>query len=328
MEAWFTMKITNFAIIFILILGPFWFTMHVKGNQIEKADQLSSRYDHALTASVDDAAKSLLTNVHQEYESGYGSDKSTSANRQEAFETFYKTLSTNYNVEENPNGIGVLQAYIPVMAIVDYKGIYIYAMEEYKDANNELIRKHVEMPMKPFVYQDNQGNMLSFTLDDYVIAYDKSLDKWNEGVREEIKDTLDIPLLQDAELFENVRRSTILNIVQDEIEYYINRHNTYAKKYGITYRFTMPVISGEDWQNTIDDIGVISFIQGYPLGADNVYNNFALGGSRIIKKHDYFGTVINDIKYYYRDDEGYSYPVDEVFPNEKEAVKKGYFPLD
>ncbi|PGT83233.1 hypothetical protein [Bacillus sp. AFS040349] len=321
------MKITNFAIIFILILGPFWFSLQVKGNQIEKSDQLSNRYDQALTISVDDAAKSLLTNVKQDFESGYGSDKNTSANRTEAFNTFFKTLSLNFNVE-NPNGLGVLQAYIPVMAIVDYKGIYIYAMDEYKNAENVLIREHVEMPMKPYVYKDDQGNMISFTLDDYVIAYDKAQDKWNEGFREEIKDSLSIPLLQNAELFENVRRTTILNVVQDEIEYYINRHNTYAKRLGVTYRFTMPVLSGEDWQNTIDDIGVISFVQGYPLGGGDTYNNYALGGSRIIKQHDYYGTVIDGIKYYYRDDEGYSYPVDEVFPNEKEAVKKGYFPLD
>lgn len=321
------MKITNFAIIFILILGPFWFSLQVKGDQIEKSDQLSNRYDQALTVSVDDAAKSLLTNVKQDFESGYGSDKNTSANRTEAFNSFFKTLSLNFNVE-NPNGLGVLQAYIPVMAIVDYKGIYIYAMDEYKNAKNVLIREHVEMPMKPYVYKDDQGNMISFTLDDYVIAYDKAQDKWNEGFREEIKDSLSIPLLQDAELFENVRRTTILNVVQDEIEYYINRHNTYAKRLGVTYRFTMPILSGEDWQNTIDDIGVISFVQGYPLGGGDTYNNYALGGSRIIKQHDYYGTVIDGIKYYYRDDAGYSYPVDEVFPNEKEAVKKGYFPLD
>ncbi|MGG3806072.1 hypothetical protein [Metabacillus fastidiosus] len=321
------MKITNFGIIFVLIICPFWFSLHFKEEQMEKANELTRRYNTALTVSVDDAALSLLTNIQQEYEAGYGSNKFTSANRKEAIDQFDKTLAMNFNQEENSIALGVLKTYIPVMAIIDYKGFYIYAMDDYKNSKNELITKHVEMPIKPYSYKDKQGNLISFTLDDYVIAYDKSQNKWNEGFREEIKDELNIALLKDTKLFESVRRSTILNVIQNDLEYYINRHNTYAKRFGVSYTFTLPILSKEDWDNTIDDIGFISFTQGVPLGDGHVYNNYALGGSRITKKHYYYGTTINSRKYYYRDDSGYSYKADEIFPNEKEAVKKGYFPL-
>ncbi|WP_075983089.1 hypothetical protein [Bacillus massilinigeriensis] len=132
---------------------------------------------------------------------------------------------------------------------------------------------------------------------------------------------------KDPILFEDVRRSTILSKIQEDIQFYINRHNTYSKKYGITYTFTLPILSKEDWDNTIDDIGMISFIQGYPLAGNETYNNFALGGSRISKVHQYFGTVINGTKYYFRDDADYSYSVEEIFTTPKEAVKKGYLPI-
>jgi hypothetical protein len=179
-------------------------------------------------------------------------------------------------------------------------------MDEYQNNQNEAITDFVEMPFKPYVYQDGQGNMLSFTLDDYVIAYDQSQDIWDEGFREEIASSLNIPLLQDPVLFENVRRTTILNAIQNEAEYYVNRHNVYAKRYGVTYTFTLPALSKEDWENTIDDVGIVSFIQGYPLGGGNIYNNYALSGSRLIKSQKILTTTINGIKYYYREDCGFT----------------------
>jgi hypothetical protein len=320
------MKITNWAIIFVIIFVPFVVHMSIKKEMIKAAEENTSHYDRALQVAVQDSAKALLHNVQQEYESGYGSEKFTKANRSEAVKTFFKSLSINFNVENEAIGQGVLKSYVPVVAVVDYKGLYVYAIDEYKNQRQETVMEHVEMPLIPFSYTDEKGNILSFTLDDYVVAYDKEQNKWAEGFREEINSTLDIPLLNDAAQFENVRRQTILDIVQEQLEYYINRHNTYAKQFGVTYTFTLPILSGEDWENTIDDIGVISFLQGIPIGRVQEYNNYSLSGSRITKREDIYGTTINGIKYYFREDCNFNYQVDEVFANRKEAAVKGYMP--
>lgn len=327
MGGWYTMKITNWSIIFALLFISFIFIIRVKDEHVTKANDLSLRYDTALTAAVEDSAKMLLLNTQQEYESGYHSPKFMKVNRTEAIDAFFKTLTLNFGNENESVTQGIIKGYIPLILIVDYKGFYVYAMDEYRNAENELITDMKEMPFQAYSYRDKQGNLLNFTLDDYVIAYDKSQDKWMEGFREEIAGQLNIPLLKDQVLFEDVRRSTILNAIQDQTEYYINRHNTYAKRFGITYTFTLPIISEEDWENTIDDVGLISFIQGYPLGEKYTYNNYALGGSRLIKKASIQTTTLNGIKYYYREDCEYSYSVEEVFTSAKDAAKKGYKPL-
>jgi len=327
MEGWYIMKIINCAIIFVICFLPIMFLLDMKKDQVSTAKELSIQYNRGIDAAVQDAAKTLLINVQQQYESSYGSLKFTKANKKEAINSFLKTLSTNFGIEDQIIGQGVLKAYIPVIAIVDYKGFSVFAMEEYRQSTNESVMDLVEMPFKPYTYKDNQGNMLSFTLDDYVTVYDASQQKWVEGFREEIASEVTIPLLQDPDLFENVRRSTILHAIQEDIQYYINRHNTYAKRFGITYTFTMPIISQEDWHNTIDDIGVIAFIQGVPLGGGHVYNHYALGGSRLTKSKMILTTTLNGIKYYYREDCGFPYTGNEVFTSEKEAAKHGYQPL-
>lgn len=299
----------------------------MKKDQASTAKELSIRYNTAIDTAVQDAAKTLLINVQQQYESSYDSLKFTRANKKEAINSFMKTLSINFGIEDQKIGQGVLKAYIPVVVIVDYKGFYVFAMEEFRNSANESIMDLVEMPLKSYTYKDKLGNMLSFTLDDYVTAYDSSQQKWVEGFREEIADEVTIPLLQDPILFENVRRSTVLQAIQEDIQYYINRHNTYAKRFGVTYTFTMPIISQEDWHNTIDDIGMIAFIQGVPLGGGHVYNNFALGGSRLTKNEMILTTTLNGIKYYFREDCNLPYTGKEVFTSEKEAAKQGYQPL-
>lgn len=97
-------------------------------------------------------------------------------------------------------------------------------------------------------------------------------------------------MLEDKDRFEQVRRITIVNSVQDRLAYYIQRHNQVALRNGVSYTFALPLISQEEWVNTMDDIGMMAFIQGIPMG-DQYYNNYALGGGRLVKAPVYFGGV-------------------------------------
>ncbi|MFD1736218.1 hypothetical protein ACFSCX_06525 [Bacillus salitolerans] len=322
------MKIINLSIVFVMMLSPVIFGLNLKESRVAKAQQLTTQYKMALTAAVQDASFSLLQNVEQEGESYYFSQKFAKTNNDEALKTFFHSLYMNFGIDQNPVAQGVLQTYIPVISIVDYDGFFIYAFDDYTNSNGMIETKHLPRPKIPFEYTDGQGNIISFTLDEWVVAYEASTQKWREGMRSEVAVELpSISLLQNPAEFERERRQVILSKIQEQLEYYINRHNTYAKRYGITYTFTLPVLSQEDWENTIDDIGIISFIQGYPLGGGYEFNNFALGGSRIAKKPVIIGTTIGGVKYYYREDCGLSHPVEEILYSRKEAASKGYFPL-
>lgn len=320
------MKITNSAIICTLILYPLFTILTIKSNNLHQAIQLEIQYNTAMEAAVQDGARSLLLNEGQENEVTYESLKNVPLNKEQAVDAFLRTLYLNFDVLDDPIAQHVFGSYLPVIAIVAYDGIYLYALDEFTDKDGRMEMRHVWQPKIPFSYVDASGNSIAFTLDDYVYVYEPSVGRWSEGLRQEIVDSVHIPWLNDAELFEGIRRSTIIQTLQRELEQQINRHNTYVSRYGITYTFTLPIISEEDWNNTIDDVGMIAFLQGIPLGPYH-YNHFAFGASRLVKKHVYYGTTLDGRRYYFRSDCPYSYQVQETFSSPRDAASEGYFPL-
>lgn len=300
--------------------------MNVEHNR--KNTILELRYNHAIDTATQDAAKALMTNASQGQEAQYEFQKRVRINKEEAVQTFFNTMYVNFGVFNDPVGQGVIQSYVPVIAIVGYDGYYVYYMDEYTNADGQTELKHVWSPKKPYAHADQYGNSFSFTLDDFVTVNRNSDQQWFEGFRGEISSLAEISLLNDANTFEQVRRSTIVKAIQNDLEYYINQYNNFAKKYGVAYTFTLPLISQEEWNNTINDVGVLSFVQGIPMGQD-YYNNYALGGSRLVKTPVYHGIIANGRKYYYSANSCTSdFTTSEVFGSEKEAASNGYIPLD
>ncbi|WP_127575955.1 hypothetical protein [Paenibacillus barengoltzii] len=321
------MKMINWAVVGVLILFSFFVINRIETDTQRRVLLTELRYDAALDTAVDDAARALLITADQQQEARYESVKQVRVNKEEAIDTFYRTLYMNFGIAEDTVAQGVLRRYIPAIIVMDYNGFWVYAEEEFRNAAGETEIRPVWGAKKPYAYADSQGNSLSFTLDDHVLAYEAGSGTWREGFRSEIQAETTIPLLRDAALFEQVRRSTIVDAIQNELAYRINRHNQYVSRYGISYTFTLPTISAEEWNNTIDDIGVMAFVQGIPMGS-KTYNNYALGGSRVLKKPAIIGAVKDGRKVYYRDTCDYTYPVEETFASEKEAARNGYWPLE
>jgi len=94
--------------------------------------------------------------------------------------------------------------------------------------------------------------------------------------------------------FNIIRRETIINLITATLKEEFNEHNTYTDYMGITYEFNIPDIGRDQWNNTIDDISVLAFMQGMPMGADMYYNNYSLGGARIVKANYLYGVKINN----------------------------------
>lgn len=138
-------------------------------------------------------------------------------------------------------------------------------------------------------------------------------------------------VIVDASDFHKLRRDTIINLITSVLQEEVNEHNTYADLIGVNYNFYLPTIAKEQWQNTIDDISVLAFFQGMPIGTDSYYNNYSLGGARIVQKHDFYGT---SDKLYHK----YNCPViagsdgkpdydkyEVILINVKEANENGYY---
>lgn len=289
--------------------------------------KLNNQYDGAMTVASHDAADQLRLNARPTAESGYFSYKFSRINKEPAFETFIHTLALNFEVEdENIASKEFLSHYVPVFGIMEYDG---FSMNVYQKEGNEF--KRIWLPKIPFTYHDPYQNVVQFTLDDYVIVYDSLLQEWIEGTRKELlkDDEISQPLhdfLADGTSFDRLRRDTIVDVLQENLSYQINAHNVYAKQLGITYKFAMPLIPQEDWYNTVDDVGVFSFFQGYPYQHGNgTFNQYAFAGTRIVKKDMYHASNVNGQKIYFAESCGFSYPVEEIYPSKKEAAKAGYY---
>lgn len=287
---------------------------------------LELRYDAALDAAVDAAAQALILNADQQREARYESAKRVAVNLEEAIAMFHRTLYANFGISGDSIAQGVLSRYIPVVVVIGYDGFYIYAEEEWTDSAGQTVMKPAWGMKKPYVYTDSSGNSYSFTLDEQVLVYAAATRSWHEGFRRDIEAEANMPLLRDAELFDEVRRSTIVGAIQGELAYRINKHNEAALRNGLSYTFTLPTIPLEEWHNTIADVGVMAFMQGIPMG-HKVYNNYALGGSRVMKRPEIVGAVKGSMKVYYRRSCPFDYPIEETFPSEKVAALQGYMPL-
>lgn len=152
-----------------------------------------------------------------------------------------------------------------------------------------------------------------------------------------------IPLLRDydgktdleASNFHRLRRETIVNLISDTLKEEINEHTSYASMFGSTYQFGLPDVARDDWMNSINDVSVMSFIQGMPIGVNAYYDNYALSGSRIIQTDYYYGGEVSGNKYYHRENcshiSGFadgSDPdaVDNIFITRVQAAESGYYP--
>ncbi len=325
------MRITNLAIIFVLIAVPFVMISNLKLWDMKAVSIKTLEINRLLDSASEDAA-SALTEV--------GEDGRVTINKENAVEGFFNSLYINFDVLSNSTLQKKIQGYVPVVAVVDYDGYYIFSQETYEGASGYSETKHVWKPKKMFSYSDGRY-VYAFTLDDYVTVYD-TMDAANkvfyEGYYEDIKSFVSGSIMDSREIFDQTRRNVIVDSIKADINYFINRHNKVASKYGITYNFAPPSIPDEDWYRTISDVGVIAFFQGIPIGTGGeVFNSFAIGGGRLVKQQKYYVVHTGDsasINYYHRQDceqlprrgGQIDWEATDVYSSRKECAGKGYYP--
>ncbi|WP_410768613.1 hypothetical protein [Fontibacillus sp. BL9] len=320
------MKITDWAVIFVLIVGPILWVTSWDAEYLREANRLQIRYTAVLRTAAQDAGVSLNRNELQAYESGYGSAKFMRADKEAALSALMNTLGVNFGLIDDPIALKALMLYIPAVVVIDYDGYYIYALEELTGEDGNLIAEHRWRPKKPFIYRDSEGNSLAFTLDQQITSINPVTGEAVSGLRDTLASSLPIPLLQSADTFEQVRRSVIVHSIEDDLGEVINTHNRVTRKLGVQYTFTLPVIPQEDWNNTIDDVGIIVFLQGIPAG-NKYYNNYALGGGRLVKNKQVYGgrNPVSGIKYASEKKCQPPFLQDEVFRSARDAAAAGYF---
>lgn len=319
------MKITDLAVLFTAVFFPFFLLLSMHTGNVVDTAFVEMKYSAGLRTAIQDGGEMLNVNEAQSQEAGYESFKRFRADKERALETFSRTLYLNFGIEEDLQAQAALWWYIPALAVVDYDGYYIYAMQSFTGPDGVESFRHTWSPKIPYAYYDGEGNSIHFTLDNVAEAYNGSSRLWYSGLQSELVGNTGIALLDKQVTFEEIRRISIVHAIQDDLAFYIERHNNLSLRNSISYTFSLPVIAQEEWVNTINDIGLMAFVQGIPIG-DRYYNNYAFGGGRLVKTPVYFGSVDSStgLKYYYRNTCSFPYDVQEAFSNRKEAAAAGY----
>lgn len=128
------MKLTEFALIFVAIFLPIVVLVFVNTSFVVKSEKQEMYYKNLMNSAITDAVSSMkhIENEDTDIDYGYSGirDKKVSINSKTAIDTFYSSLANNFNVKNNQQSLERLKMYIPVIAILDYDGVYIHSAEE------------------------------------------------------------------------------------------------------------------------------------------------------------------------------------------------------
>lgn len=323
------MKITDMAILFVIITLPFYFILDIKTKNTQTAVYKKLEINRIIDTAVEDGVANLVES---------GGSKNVKINKEKAAQAFFNSLYLNFNIFEDSLARKRLEGYIPCLVAIDYDGYYIMN-QQWDSVNSEM--RMVWSPKKTYAYNANDRYVYYFTLDNFLTVYDKYSNVFHKGSVDQVSaeiytdsDLLDniVDLTNPSDpvflKFDQVRRTSIVGCLQRDINFSINRHNDIARMFGITYTFALPSITKENWYKTVDDIGLLAFFQGLPVGAtDERVNNYALGGARIVKTPKYYGNTnaASGLNYYHRESCLLHAAGDDVFDSRKEAAEAGYF---
>ncbi len=312
------MKLTDLALIFLIFEILLFSMLDIRFNQLEAVTEKSNAYNTALDNAVDDGCYFLVEE---------DSSRSLHTNKEKAAEQFLTALYSNFGVIGQPALEEKLKRYIPVILVTDRDGFYVNYSEVTVMGGEKLLVKRWSEKI-PYAYEDDKV-ICSFTLANYVRVFDKASNTSVEGDYRDVKDMISCSFFQEEEQFNEVRRNTVINEIEKNMENYINYYNEIAGQFGITYKFWLPLVDRTDWDRTIDDVSLFVVFQGYPYNAASLdtYNRYAFGGARIRKARAFYITESGNKRYYHRENcTRLTETLGNPYYSKKECAKDGAFP--
>ena len=126
------MKITDFALIFLAIFLPVVIIAYVNTAFLVQSEKNEMYYKTIINSATKDAVAAMKQIESTDVDYGYSGivDKKISINAGEAIKAYYNSLANNFGIKGNETALERLKMYIPVIAVIDYDGLYIHSIEE------------------------------------------------------------------------------------------------------------------------------------------------------------------------------------------------------
>jgi len=288
------MKVYHFALLFLIFFLCNIIKTDALIGRLKEFEKEKGEIESSLITAVSDVADYLA-------ETGpYGTG---TINKNEALTTFFASLYSSLGIISDKSAQAEIEIYIPVILLCDIDGYYVYYFNEHEAEDGNIYIERIWSEKMPYSYEDDYF-IYRFTLNNMVYIYDKHniLNHGDRFLYVDYKEYAKNPAYKEPELkykdcilfnensFETVKKTAIINRLEEVMAYYTSRHNHIASRQGITYSFLFPYGTENEWANYIDDVCLLVVFQGYPYGPDKnyIYNKVISAGANILKRSRYY----------------------------------------
>ena len=274
MEGWCEMSASDYGLLFamILLVLVLFHTIHLVDYQTVRGmqEQYNLAVDQAVEAALYDSVES-------------DSGREICINEKAVIHKFFQALYINLGIMEQPMKKELCKFYVPFILFVGDDGITPYL--QMNRGQEELVSFHNEKKVL-YEWKGDEEDALRFTLSDYVVYENPAMQMHLEGYYSDVLEQLPEWFHWSLQEFREKKKHRIIELIKECTNESINYQNQIAKKFGIHYEFTLPVIEYEEWYRTIQDVSMLVLFQGYPYGngITGTYNRVAFGGARIAKR--------------------------------------------
>jgi hypothetical protein len=272
--------------------------MDIRTDNVEAIAETKNDMDIYLNKAMESAVQELL-----QIDATSGKEI---LDKDKAADTFLSSMYSSLGILSDPSAQEKFRAYVPVIAVTTRDGYYLKYNDKFVGTDGYSYVSMRWTEKLPYSYEDDYF-IYKFTMDTDLVLYDKKniLDatgstKMFDVNIQDIRTLNEYAILRTAvgpnsflledEKFSNVRQQAIISHIEEDLSWYISRHNDIAKRYGITYQFSLPVSDTSEWAKTIKGPGIIVIFQGMPLIEDvtKVYNRMTFSGAGVMKDIVYY----------------------------------------
>lgn len=316
------MNLTRMALIFLLITIPFMMISYMDTLALQKSEQAKQQYTELINNAINDGAIALQQTT--EYIDSDGSNKHIYIDVEGVVDTVLNSYHYGFNAI-SPSDYIRLDQHLLALVIIGYDGFYIYGTREVTDPSGNKVLGPIISEKYFYTYEDSDYRM-QVTLDDYVTVLDKHTLIESKGVIGEISA---LPTGITALAYEEQRLKVIRDTIASELSYTVSYHNRYTESLGVIYEFYLPLGNNNAWAGDIEDVGVMAFFQGHPLGGGQTLEMMAFSQGEVMLQDRVVGYIDVSGNPYYCDGtctHVITDPEVKVFASAREAAMEGFYP--
>ncbi len=319
MGVWSDMNLTRISLVFILIVLPFMFVSYGDAWALQKREQVRQQSTLIINNACSDGTTTLKTTATR-----IDGEKQLMLNAQEVVHSFLTSYHYGFNALGKGDKIK-LDQHLLALVVIGYDGFYVYGTKEVTEPSGQVVKRPILSEKIPYVHEDSEY-LLKVTLDNYVTVLQKSTLKESRG---DIGSVSMLPRGITPSDYKEIRQRIIRDRVTEALRQTTSVHSRYAADLGMSYDFYVPLGKGDSWSNALEDVGLMVFVQGYPLGNGQYLDMMTFNQGNILVQKRTTGYMDSSGEFYYCSDDCTHPKADpeiKVFANDEEAAMEGYYP--